>query len=231
VPFDILINVAAEYSRGDGGEPKAGAPIQPAGEEGPTIRTAKEVYSDRQPTKVVIFGVPPEKPHAFVPLVLAAIIVPKFSRPPPSIPLPPKIPRPPPIFQLTPKIPKLTPCINCGPVSSVDKIVGRTQAQLEKCRIKDNRRDRDPSKPDRFDCVADALEKAADELSKQPEFKKAEKIIRRAATKVRKAKTVKQATAALSTAKKQLLRSSGLILVEHQKLASLTDTAKSVLRS
>ena len=117
------------------------------------------------------------------------------------------------------------------PPRSVDKIVGRIEVQLNKCRIKKIRRSRDPSNPDRFDCVADALEQAANELSKQPELKKAETIIRQAATNVRKAKTVKQATAALSTAKKQLLRSSGLILIEHQKLALLTDTAKSVLRS
>lgn len=106
-------------------------------------------------------------------------------------------------------------------------VVKRAQSQLEKCRTEDIR----PPKPKRFECVAKALEQAAKTLSRRDDYGKAEVIFRKTAAKIRQAKTVDEAVAALSIAKKQLLRSSGIVLREHQRLAAVTDTAKSVLRS
>lgn len=77
-------------------------------------------------------------------------------------------------------------------------------------------------------CVASALDNLASRISRKPDYRPAARIIRRAAAKVRATKSKSRAIKAVRAAKSQLLRTG---LVEYKTLATVMDTAKSVLRS
>lgn len=107
--------------------------------------------------------------------------------------------------------------------SLTNRAVQTGNSELDACRS--------VPKPDRFNCVGDALRRAARVIARKPDYSTAVGIIRQAADTVKRSKQLAVALTALSTAKKMLLRATGEARSHYAKLATLMDKAKSVLRS
>ena len=99
-------------------------------------------------------------------------------------------------------------------------VTNTAKGQLERCRRLTGAK--------KHNCVANALDNLAAQISSKPDYRPAARIIRRAAAKVRRTKSKNKAISAVRAAKSQLLRTG---LAEYKTLATVMDTAKSVLRS
>ena len=106
--------------------------------------------------------------------------------------------------------------------SFTDRTVSEGNKNLGNCR-------RLPEK-ERIECVAEALRAVARRLSQRADYFPVARIFRQTADRVEAAKTISVAVKILTVAKKSVLRAYG-DKSHLEKLATLMDTAKSVLRS